>query len=101
MQKKPTQPKEKRQATLIVQITPKSSKNQIVGWIKDEKGRDILKIKIAAVPEDGKANRALVAFLANTLKLPKSAITIASGEASRVKALRISGLSGIPLSHSD
>lgn len=74
---------------LTVQITPKSSKNQIVGWTSDEQGRPVLKIKIAAVAEDGRANQELIAFLANILQIPKSAITLLRGEIARIKQLKI------------
>jgi uncharacterized protein YggU (UPF0235/DUF167 family) len=43
------------------------------------------------VPEDGKANKALILLLADTLRLPKSSISIVSGETARKKILRIDG----------
>jgi uncharacterized protein (TIGR00251 family) len=53
---------------------------------------DAWKIRLQAVPEDGKANKALVAFLAETLQLPRSAVTLVSGGASREKRVRVEGL---------
>lgn len=50
---------------------------------------DRLKIKIAAAPEDGKANDELCAFLSKTLKVPKRDIEIVSGEKSRIKTLKL------------
>lgn len=50
-----------------------------------------LKIRLAAPPVDGKANACLQAFLADFLDLPKSAIELISGQASRQKVLRIRG----------
>ena len=54
---------------------------------------DALKIRLAAPPVDGKANEALIKFVAETLKLPKSAVTLKSGQTSRRKVLEISGSS--------
>ena len=48
-----------------------------------------LTVRIAAAPEDGKANKELISFLAKTLKLPKKDISLASGEKSRIKNLRL------------
>ncbi len=76
---------------LAVKVTPKASADRIQGWAEDEAGERILKIAVTAVPEDGKANKAVIALLAKRLKLPKSAITVASGETSRRKTLLIDG----------
>ena len=76
---------------LAVKVTPKASADRIQGWAGDEAGEKILKIAVTAVPEDGKANKAVIALLAKRLKLPKSAITIASGETARRKTLLIDG----------
>lgn len=48
-----------------------------------------LKISVRTAPEDGKANRAVITFLAKTLKLPKEAVTIISGHTSRDKRAKI------------
>ena len=48
-----------------------------------------LKVKIAAAPEDGKANEELRSFLARTLDIPKKDIVVVSGEKSRLKILRL------------
>jgi uncharacterized protein (TIGR00251 family) len=66
--------------TLDVQVTPGSSKNEIL----DVRGGR-LRIKIAAAPEDGKANAELIAFLAKTLGIAKKEIAIIRGEKSRLK----------------
>jgi hypothetical protein len=76
---------------LTVRLTPKSGSDRIDGTELDADGEAQLKVRVSAVPEDGKANKALVALLARTLRLPKSAITILSGETSRKKILRIDG----------
>lgn len=73
---------------LKVKITPNSSINKIVGW-----EGDILKIRLNAVPEKGKANQALITFLHKTLQIPKQSIQLVRGETSRIKLLEIHGLS--------
>ena len=80
---------------LSVKVTPKASADRIQGWAADEDGARVLKISVTAVPEDGKANKAVIALLAKRLKLPKSAISIASGETSRRKTLLIDGDEGL------
>lgn len=50
---------------------------------------EAMKIRLAAPPVDGKANAALCAFLADFCAVPKSAVTLVSGETSRAKRVRI------------
>ena len=76
---------------LHVHVVPKSAKNQLVGWEKDAAGDKWLKVRVAAVPDDGKANKELVKFLAKTLEIPAKQVSIASGEASRYKQIKIEG----------
>jgi uncharacterized protein (TIGR00251 family) len=71
-----------------VKILPKSSKNQIVG-----REGDLFKVKVVAPPIEGKANKALVDLLARKLRVPKGAIEIISGKSSKLKLIRIDGLS--------
>ncbi|AEF85057.1 protein C15orf40 [Treponema primitia ZAS-2] len=65
---------------LDIKAVPGSSKSQIAGL---SEGR--LRIKIAASPEDGKANTELRAFLAKLLGCPRKDITLVAGEKSRLK----------------
>lgn len=76
---------------LLVKVTPKASAYRIQGWAEDEAGQKLLKISVTAIPEDGKANKAVIALLAKRLKLPKSAIEIVSGATDRRKTLLIDG----------
>ena len=69
---------------LTILAVPSSPVSQIVGW---QDGA--LKVKIAAPPVDGKANRELVAFLAKKLDLSPSSISFKSGWTSRHKVLDI------------
>jgi len=68
-----------------IKLIPRSSKNEIVGWQAD--GR--LKIKITAAPIDGKANAALVDFLAKHFHVPKSTIQIIRGTTIPEKTVRL------------
>ncbi|WP_456455789.1 DUF167 domain-containing protein [Thermovibrio sp.] len=70
-----------------LKVQPKSSKNKIE---KVEEGK--LKVKVTVPPEGGKANKAVVELLAKTLKVPKSSISIVSGQSSRLKRLYIEGV---------
>ena len=72
---------------LPVKVVPRASQNAIAGWENDE-----LKVRLNALPEKGKANEELVAFLAKAWKLPKSAFSILSGETSRHKKILIRGM---------
>ena len=51
----------------------------------------MLRLRVTAVPDKGKANAAVIALLATALDIPKSAIELVSGETSRIKLLAIAG----------
>jgi len=72
--------------TLTLHIQPGAKMTEFAGL-----HGDALKIRLAAPPVDGKANEALIKFIADTLGLPKSAVTIKSGQTSRRKALEVIG----------
>jgi uncharacterized protein (TIGR00251 family) len=69
-----------------IYLQPKASKNEIVGSY-----RDGIKVKVTAPPVEGKANDALIRFLAKELRLSPSSIEIIKGHHSGEKTLRISG----------
>ncbi len=73
---------------LSLHIQPGAKKTEISGI-----HGDALKIRLAAPPVDGKANDALLAFLARTLGLPKSRVLLISGQTSRSKRVAVTGLS--------
>ena len=77
---------------LAVRVTPKGGRDGVDGWALDPVGRPYLKIRVSAPPSEGAANAALVVLLAKTLKRPKSALRIVSGESARLKLLEIDGL---------
>jgi uncharacterized protein (TIGR00251 family) len=53
---------------------------------------DALKLALTAPPVDGKANEACIEFIADLLRLPRSEVTIASGQSSRNKVIRVTGI---------
>jgi uncharacterized protein (TIGR00251 family) len=73
-------------ATLTLHIQPGAKKSEFAGM-----HGDALKIRLAAPPVDGKANDALVRFVAERLGLPRSAVTLKSGQTSRHKVLEVVG----------
>ncbi|WP_208441594.1 DUF167 domain-containing protein [Bartonella raoultii] len=75
---------------LFVYLTPKSSVDQIIGSECRDNGKQYLTVRLRAVPEDGKANKALIKFLAKQWKIPASCISLKSGTTSRYKQLYFS-----------
>lgn len=72
---------------LTVKVIPRARKNEIAGY---ENG--VLKVRLHAIPEKGKANEELIDFLAEEFDLPKSSMTLIRGQTSRIKHLKIDGL---------
>jgi uncharacterized protein YggU (UPF0235/DUF167 family) len=72
-----------------VRLTPRGGRDAVEGWVAGSDGTVLLKARVAAIPEDGKANAALIALLAKTLCVAKSTIRVASGETARVKTIVI------------
>jgi uncharacterized protein (TIGR00251 family) len=73
--------------TFAVKVHPRAKKNAITGEVGDA-----LKVALTAPPVDGKANQACIEFFANLLKVPRSSVTIAAGQSSRNKVVRVTGL---------
>ncbi len=76
--------------SLRVRVTPKSSKDSVLGQCETADGPAI-QVKVRAVPEDGAANSAVEKLIARWLDLPKSAVSLRTGAKSRVKLLHIQG----------
>lgn len=74
-----------------LRLTPKGGRDAIEGWLQDAAGAYYLKARVAAAPESGNANAALIALLARKLALAKSRIAIVSGETARLKIVQIAG----------
>ena len=74
-------------ARFAVKVHPRARKNAITG----ETG-DALKVALTAPPVEGKANQACIEFFAKLLKVPRSSVSIASGQSSRNKVIEIAGV---------
>ncbi|MEK7820517.1 MAG: DUF167 family protein [Pseudomonadota bacterium] len=74
-----------------VRLTPKASADRIDGVRADAAGGVALKVAVTAVPEDGRANAALIALLAKAWRVPKTAITLVAGAGNRNKTLLVAG----------
>ncbi len=74
--------------TLSVRVHPGARKNGVTGV-----HADAVRIALTAPPVDGKANEALIAFLAEALRLPRARIVLVAGITSRAKTVRITGKS--------
>ncbi len=74
-------------AVFTVKVHPRARKNAITGAVGDA-----VKLALTAPPVDGKANQAVVEFFAVFFQIPRSSVTITSGETSRLKTVRITGL---------
>jgi uncharacterized protein len=75
-------------ATFQVKVHPRARKKAITGVVGDA-----LKMALTAPPVEGRANEACIAYLAEFLNVPRSSVTIAAGETSRQKLIRVAGLS--------
>lgn len=73
--------------TLELKTIPNAPRNEIVGWLGPA-----LKVKVHAPALDGRANDALLEFLAEALAVRRSAVTLIRGEKSRQKVVRVEGL---------
>ena len=76
---------------LSVRLTPKSSRDEIIGFETLADGRTVLKARVRAVPQDGEANAALVRLLAKALHITASAVRIEAGASGRLKTVHLHG----------
>jgi uncharacterized protein (TIGR00251 family) len=74
-------------AIFAVKVHPRAKKNAITGEVGDA-----LKVALTAPPVEGKANAACIEFFAKLLNVPRSSVTIASGQSRRNKVIRVAGL---------
>ncbi len=75
---------------LALKVTPGARKNEVLGWEEDypQVGR-VLKLRIAAPPIEGKANKEIERFLAKSLGLPASAVSLLHGSTGRIKLVSL------------
>jgi uncharacterized protein (TIGR00251 family) len=74
--------------TFAVKVQPRARKNAVTGVVGDA-----LKLALTAPPLEGRANQAVIDFLAGLFEIPRSSVTIASGATNRNKVVRIAGVS--------
>lgn len=75
-------------ALLSVRVNPRSAVSEVVGW-----QGGTLRVRVAAAPVEGAANRALLELLARAVGVPRSAVSLVHGARGRDKLVRIAGLS--------
>ncbi|MGI9382470.1 MAG: DUF167 family protein, partial [Methyloligellaceae bacterium] len=75
---------------LTVRLTPNARADEILS-VDDAGERAVLRAKVRAVPEKGKANAALIKLVAKWLGVPRTRVTCVAGGTSRVKTLQIEG----------
>lgn len=76
--------------TFQIKVQPRASRNAIIGEVGGA-----LKLALTAPPVEGRANEACIELLADFLKVPRSSITIASGERGRLKLVQIAGINAL------
>ena len=79
--------RKERPVSISVKAVPRAARDEIVGWLGDA-----LKVRVAAPPQDGRANAALEQLLAAALGVRKSAVRVAAGHGSARKRVEIDGL---------
>jgi uncharacterized protein (TIGR00251 family) len=75
---------------LHLRVTPNAGRDAIDGVELRDDGSAVLRVRVAAVPDKGKANAAVIALISKKLGVPKSLLDLASGETSRFKTIVIS-----------
>ena len=78
--------------TFAIKVHPRAKKNAITGEVGDA-----LKFSLTAPPVEGKANAACIELFAKLFEVPRSSITIAAGQSSRNKLIRVAGLSAVEI----
>ena len=72
-----------------MRVTPKASSDRVGAVVADETGEGWLQVAVTAVPENGKANKAVVTLLAKRWKLAKSSLDVVRGATDRRKVIEI------------
>ena len=78
---------EQGRVSFAVKVHPRAKKNAITGELGDA-----VKLSLTTPPIEGRANQACIDFFAKLLKVPRSSVTIASGQSGRNKVIRVAGV---------
>jgi uncharacterized protein len=76
---------------IFVRATPNAAMDRVDGIKQLADGRQVVALRVRAVPEKGKANKAVIGLLAKNLEIPKSDIRITSGDTARIKTVHLTG----------
>ena len=76
---------------LTVRVTPRSSRDEVAGLHVAGDGAVSLAVKVTAVPDKGRANKAVIETLAKACRSPKSAFTLVAGDTERNKTILVTG----------
>ncbi|CAN7305340.1 DUF167 family protein [Devosia sp. LjRoot16] len=76
---------------LHLRVTPNAGLDRIDGFETRDDGATVLRVRVKAVPDKGKANAAVIGLLSKMLGVPKSAVTLIAGDTTRLKTLHIAG----------
>lgn len=75
---------------LALKVSPGAKRSELLGWEDDYPGVGrVLRLRIAAPPVEGKANKAVLEFLAAKLRLPKSSLSLLHGSSGRLKLVEL------------
>ncbi len=75
---------------IALKVTPGAKRSEVLGWDEDYPGVGrVLKLKIAAPPVEGRANKAIEEFLARLLRVPKSSVSIVQGASGHIKRVQL------------
>ncbi len=72
-----------------IRVSPRSSRQAIEGIVREADGAKLLKIAVNAPPDDGKANKEVLALLAKTIGVAKTRLSLVSGATARKKIVRL------------
>ena len=82
---------------VTVHLSPKAARDEVGAIAAGPDGAPVLKARVRAAPEAGKANAALCALLAREWRLPKTTLSVSAGASSRRKTVRVAGEPGAVL----
>jgi uncharacterized protein (TIGR00251 family) len=80
--------------TLHLRVTPNAGTDRIEGIEERDDGTSVIRVRVKAVPDNGRANAAVLALIAEALGIPKSHVRLVAGEASRLKTVAVEGNPG-------
>jgi len=77
--------------SIALRVTPRGGRDGVDGVDQLSDGRSVLKVRVRAIADGGEANRAVLALLAKSLRVPKASVSLLSGATSRLKQVAIAG----------